>query len=62
MATGLYLLQVMVAYGPRHIPISGGQYKANDYKPALEKLMIAKSLTAQKSRPRSPVERRAVET
>ena len=58
MATGLYTLQdgsVMVAYGPRHIPISGAQYKANGYKPALEKLMIAKSLTAQKSRARPRV-------
>ena len=65
MATGLYVLQdgsVMVAYGPRHIPISGAQYKANGYKPALEKLMIAKSLTAQKSRPRPSGERRVAET
>ena len=45
MATGLYVLQdgsVMVAYGPRHIPISYAQYKANGYKPVLEKL-VAKS-------------------
>jgi len=51
-----------LAYGPRHIPISGAQYKANGYKPALEKLMIAKSLTAQKSRARPPVERRVAQT
>ena len=41
MATGLYMLRdgsVMVAYGPRRIPISRSQYKANGYKPALEKL------------------------
>jgi hypothetical protein len=51
MATGLYILQdgsVMVAYGRRHIPISCSQYRANGYKPAVEKLMIARSLTAQK--------------
>jgi hypothetical protein len=45
MATGLYVLSdglVMVAYGPRHIPISCAQYKANGYKPVLEKL-VAKS-------------------
>jgi hypothetical protein len=43
--TGLYLLpegSVMMAYGPRHIPISCAQYKANGYKPVLEKL-VAKS-------------------
>ena len=65
MATGLYMLQdgsVVVAYGPRHIPISGAQYKANGYKPTLEKLMIAKALTAQKSRARPPGERRVAET
>ncbi len=41
MAFGLYVTQeglVMVAYGQRHIPISCAQYKANGYKPALEKL------------------------
>ena len=41
MATGIYLMpdgSVMVAYGPRHIPISSAQYKANGYKPPLEKL------------------------
>jgi hypothetical protein len=45
MATGLYVLSdglVMVAYGPRHIAISRAQYKANGYKPVLEKL-VAKS-------------------
>jgi hypothetical protein len=65
MATGLYLLQdgsVMVAYGPRHVPICGAQYKANGYKPALEKLMIAKSLAALKSRTRPAGERRVAET
>ena len=42
MATGLYITQngsVMVSYGPKHIPISGAQYKANGYKPPLEKLL-----------------------
>jgi hypothetical protein len=65
MATGLYMLQdgsVVVAYGPRHIRISSAQYKANSYKPALEKLRIAKSLTAQKSRARPPGERRVAHT
>ena len=41
MAIGLYVLpnaSVMVAYGPRHIPISCAQYKANAYTPVLEKL------------------------
>ena len=50
MAFGLYVMQhglVMVAYGHRHIPISSAQYKANGYKPALEKL-AAKSPTAHK--------------
>ena len=43
MAFGLYLVRdgsVMVAYGQRHIPISGAQYKANGYKPPLEKLAV----------------------
>ena len=65
MATGLYMLQdgsVMVAYGPRHIPISRAQYKANGYKPSLEKLMTAKSLAAQKSRARPPGERHVAGT
>jgi hypothetical protein len=51
MATGLYMLQggaVMVAYGRRHIPISCSQYKTNGYKPTVEELMMARSLTAQK--------------
>jgi hypothetical protein len=55
MATGLYLLpdrSVMVAYGHRQIPISRAQYKANGYKPALEKLTVTKSFTAQKVHPR----------
>jgi hypothetical protein len=53
MATGLYVLpdrSVMVSYGRRQIPISCAQYKANGYKPALEKLTVTNSLTAQKSR------------
>jgi len=48
MATGLYVLHdgsVMVAYGPRHIPISCAQYKANGYTPVLERL-VAKSPSA----------------
>ena len=43
MAFGLYVMQdgsVMVAYGQRHIPISCAQYKANGYKPPLEKLAV----------------------
>jgi hypothetical protein len=62
MATGQYVLQdgsVMVAYGPRNIPISGAQYKANGYKPSLKKLET-KSLTAQMPRLRSPAESRVV--
>jgi hypothetical protein len=45
MAIGLYVLpdgSVMVAYGSRHIAIPRAQYKANGYKPVLEKL-VAKS-------------------
>jgi hypothetical protein len=38
---------VMVAYGPRQISISGPHNKANGYKPAPEKLMMAKPLTAR---------------
>jgi hypothetical protein len=41
MATGLYVMPddtVMVAYGPKKIQISRAQYKANGYKPPLEKL------------------------
>jgi hypothetical protein len=55
MATGLYVSQdgfVMVAYGTRNVPISSAQYRANGYKPVLEKLNFAKSLTAQKPRAR----------
>jgi hypothetical protein len=40
-ATGLYLTldgQVVVKYGLRHIPMPLAQYRANGYKPALEKL------------------------
>ncbi len=42
MATGLYVMPegtVMVAYGGRKLPIPAAQYKANGYKPALEKLV-----------------------
>ena len=56
MATGLYVLQdgsVMVAYGLRHIPISCAQYKANGYKPALDKL-VAKPPRAE-AIPRPPI-------
>ena len=59
MATGLYLLpdgSVMVGYGPRHIPISCAQYKANGYKPVLEKL-VAKSPGANKTLVRAGVTR-----
>jgi hypothetical protein len=59
MATGLYVLpdrSVMVAYGHRQIPISCAQYKANGYKPALEKLTVTNSFTAEKSRIRPPGE------
>jgi hypothetical protein len=59
MATGLYVLpdrSVMVAYGHRQIPISCAQYKANGYKPALEKLTVTNSFTAQKSRVPPPGE------
>jgi hypothetical protein len=65
MAIGLYVLQdgsVMVAYGTRHVPISSAQYKANGYKPALGKLNMSKSLTAQKPRARPVGERDAVRT
>jgi hypothetical protein len=47
MASGLYVMQdgsVMVAYGTRHISIPCAQYKANGYKPALEKLMTGSPL------------------
>jgi hypothetical protein len=50
MAFGLYVMQdgsVMVAYGHRRIRMSCAQYKANGYKPALEKLPV-KSLAAHK--------------
>jgi len=43
MAFGMYVMQdgsVMVAYGQRRIPISRAEYKANGYKPALEKLAM----------------------
>ena len=55
MATGLYVLQdgsVMVAYGRRHIAISCAEYKANGYRPPLEKL-VAKSPRADTPRSRS---------
>jgi hypothetical protein len=52
MAFGQYVMQnglVMVSYGHTHIPISCAQYKANGYKPALEKLAV-KSPAAHKSK------------
>ena len=51
MAFGLYVMQngsVMVAYGQRQIPISCAQYKANGYKPALEKLAVKSPLRTSK--------------
>ena len=42
MASGLYVTSagdVMVDYGTRAIPISPAQYRANGYKPSVEKLM-----------------------
>ena len=51
MAIGLYVLpdrSVMAACGHRQIPISCAQYKTNEYKPALEKLTVTNSFTAQK--------------
>ena len=59
MATGLYVLHdgsVVVAYGHRQIPISCAQYKANGYKPPMEKLTVTNALTAQKSRVSPPGE------
>lgn len=59
MATGLYVLpdrSVMVAYGHRQIPISCAQYKANGYKPELEKLTVTNSFTPQRSRVHPPGE------
>src|SRR6516164_8163818 len=53
MASGLYILQdgsVMVAYGTRRIAISYSQYKANGYKPALEKLMTKSQLGCTSAR------------
>jgi hypothetical protein len=46
MASGLYVTpdgEVMVAYGSRNIPISLAHYRANGYKPAVEKLMRQRS-------------------
>ena len=43
MACGLYVMldgSVMVAYGQRRISISRAEYKANGYKPTLEKLEV----------------------
>ena len=59
MATGLYMLRdgsVMVACGPRHIPISHSQYKANGYKPPLEKL-VTELPHADTARPHSGTSR-----
>ena len=50
MAFGLYVMpdgSVMVAYGQRLVPITCAQYKANGYKPPLEKLAV-KSPAARK--------------
>jgi hypothetical protein len=41
VASGLYLLrdgQVLVAYGARRVPISRAQYRANGYRPPVDKL------------------------
>jgi hypothetical protein len=46
MATGLYVRPdglIMVDYGPRRLPISRAHYKANGYKPVLEKLVVKTS-------------------
>jgi hypothetical protein len=54
MATGLYVLQdgtVMVAYGPRKIPIPYAQYRANGYKPCLDKLKRIASEAEKKKTP-----------
>ncbi len=51
MATGLYVTpdgSVMVDYGPRRLPISCAHYRANGYKPVLEKLVV-KSCSAKVS-------------
>jgi len=43
VALGLYITtdgNVVVAYGARQIPLSCAQYKANGYKPSLEKLPV----------------------
>ncbi len=48
MAFGLYVMQdgsVMVAYGQRRILISCAEYKANGYKPVLEKLAVKSPAT-----------------
>ncbi len=50
MATGLYIMpdgMVMVDYGKRKIPISPAQYKANGYRPTLEKLVAKLPRTAE---------------
>jgi hypothetical protein len=57
MATGLYITQngsVMVSYGPKHIPISCAQYKANGYKPPLDKL-TAMPLNKPRTDPAAPL-------
>ena len=43
MATGLYVTpdqKVVVSFGSRKLPIPISQYKANGYKPSLEKLTV----------------------
>ena len=55
MATGLYVLQdstVMVAYGTRKIRIPYAQYRANGYKPSLDKL---KRISAEAGKKQTPV-------
>ena len=56
MATGLYVLSdgmVAVSYGARTIQIPAAQYRANGYRPALEKLG-AKPSASHKPNTRRP--------
>jgi hypothetical protein len=60
MATGLYITQngsVMVSYGPKYIPISSAEYKANGYKPPLERLVAKPFVDSRPDRTR-PLHRR----
>ena len=55
-ATGLYVMEdgkVMVAYGPRRVAISHAQYKANGYRPLLEKLTGADQVSRPLERDRA---------